>query len=408
MKHKRWIAGFLSVLFILCTPLTVFASMNGIDVSSHQTGIEVDKLSGVDFVITKATEGTTYVNPDCDRVYQDAKRAGYSLGVYHYASGGDALAEAKHFVNNISGYIGEAILVLDFESYAVNQGVGWAKDWLDAVYNMTGVKPMIYMSNSVVHRYDWSSVKNAGYGLWNAAYYYGYNRINGFMSAPPIKGSITPWDKNTIIYQYTSSGRLNGWNGNLDLDIYYGNVSDWNRLAGKTSSGNYNPSDTPHTEDKIIYYTVQTGDTLSEIAQRYNTTYTAIANKNGIKNPNLIYVGQKLVISGSYESNTATSEKTHTVKSGECLSVIASKYGINWKTLAQINNINSPYIIYPNQKLTIPTTNTQTHTTTYTVKKNDCLYNIGLKFGVSWKTIASINGIKSPYIIYTGQVLRIA
>ena len=353
MKHKKRLAILLSALFIMYTPLTAFASMNGIDVSSHQTGINVDKLSGVDFIITKATEGTTYVNPECDRVYQDAKRAGYSLGVYHYASGGDALAEAKHFVNNISGYLGDSVLVLDFESYAVNQGVGWAKDWLDAVYNMTGVKPVIYMSNSVIHKYDWSSVKNAGYGLWNAAYYYGYNRINGFMNNPPMKGSVSPWDKNTIIYQYTSSGRLSGWNGNLDLNIYYGNVSDWNKLAGKTSSGNYNPSDTPHTEDKITYYVVKAGDTLSEIANMFNTTYTVIAVKNGIHNPNLIYPGQKLVISGSYESNTATSGKTHTVKSGECLSIIASKYGVNWKSLAQVNNIKSPYIIYPGQVLRI-------------------------------------------------------
>ena len=44
--------------------------------------------------------------------------------------------------SNISGYIGEAILVLDYEGSAVYQGVGWAKDWMDAVYNMTGVKPL--------------------------------------------------------------------------------------------------------------------------------------------------------------------------------------------------------------------------------------------------------------------------
>ena len=117
MKRIRKAILSLILVFSFAIPLPVSAAMNGIDVSSWQTGIEVDEMS-MDFVIAKATEGTNYVNPDCDRVYQDAKRAGYSLGVYHFASGGDALAEAEHFVDNISGYLGEALLVLDFEGSA--------------------------------------------------------------------------------------------------------------------------------------------------------------------------------------------------------------------------------------------------------------------------------------------------
>ena len=76
----------------------------------------------------------------------------------------------------------------DYEASAVDQGVGWAKDWLDAVYNMKGVKPVIYMSNSVIHRYDWTSVSEH-YSLWNAGYYSGYNTIYGFVDNPPLRGS---------------------------------------------------------------------------------------------------------------------------------------------------------------------------------------------------------------------------
>ena len=89
-------------------------SMNGIDISSHQNGINLNAVP-CDFVITKATQGTSYVNPDCDRAYQQAKAAGKCLGVYHYASGGGAIAEADFFLKNVQGYIGEAILVLDWE-----------------------------------------------------------------------------------------------------------------------------------------------------------------------------------------------------------------------------------------------------------------------------------------------------
>ena len=106
---KRLLKFITPVLLALCMVLPVSASghtMNGVDVSNWQNGIEVDEMD-MDFVITKATEGVSYVNPDCNRVYQDAVKSGKKVGVYHFASGGDALAEAKFFVNNISGYIGE-------------------------------------------------------------------------------------------------------------------------------------------------------------------------------------------------------------------------------------------------------------------------------------------------------------
>ena len=120
--RKAILALFLVFSFAIPIPVSAAGTMDGIDVSNWQRGIEVDEMD-MDFAICKATEGTSYINPDCDRVYQDAKNSGKKTGVYHYASGGDALAEAKFFVDNISDYIGEAILVLDFEADAVNEGV---------------------------------------------------------------------------------------------------------------------------------------------------------------------------------------------------------------------------------------------------------------------------------------------
>lgn len=412
MKKFFKVIAPLLLAFCMVMPVSAAsATMNGIDVSSWQTGIEVDKMSSVDFVITKATEGTSYVNPECDRVYQDTVNSGKKVGVYHFASGTDALAEAKHFVNNISGYIGEAILVLDFEADAVNQGVGWAKDWLDAVYNMTGVKPVIYMSNSVVHRYDWSSVVNAGYDLWNAGYYKGYTTIYGFVSNPPLYGGLGEFANDTPLYQYTSSGRISGWSGNLDLNIFYGDESDWDTYTGHKSSGDYTPTDPPeHAEDKAVYYTVRSGDTLSEIAQRFNTTYQAIAEKNGISNPNLIYPGQKLLISGVYESSsggTSSGYATYTVRSGDCLSTIGAKLGVSWKSIASANGIKSPYTIYTGQILKIPGSSSGSSYTTYTVRKYDTLSGIASRYGTTYQKLASANGISNPNLIYPGQVIKI-
>lgn len=403
--RKRFIA-VITALLVLAIPVTANAEMCGVDVSSWQTGIDVSSMD-MDFVITKATEGTSYVNPDCDRVYQDAKKSGKATGVYHFARTGDPLAQAEFFVDNISGYIGEAVLVLDYEGNAVNQGVGWAKDWLDAVYNMTGVKPVIYMSNSVIHRYDWSSVQSAGYGLWNAAYYYGYQTIHGFLSAPPRVGGVSPWSESGMIYQYTSSGRLNGWDGNLDLNIYYGDRAGWNKLAGYTDGNDYTPSEPDHTaEDKVIYYTVQYGDTLSGIAAMYNTTYTYLAQLNGISNPNLIYTGQRIVISGKYGSSVGNSATRYTVQSGDCLSMIGVKLGVSWQRIASANGIYSPYTIYTGQTLTIPYGG-NSGGTYYTVRSGDCLSTIAARYGTSYQNIASLNGISYPYTIYPNQTIRV-
>lgn len=210
-------------------------ALNGIDISSWQAGINTAAVPS-DFVIIKATQGTGYVNHDCDRAYQQAKAAGKLLGVYHYASGGGAQAEAQHFLNNISGYLGEAILVLDWESgenAAWSQGVAYAKAFLDYIKTKTGIAPLIYMSKSVCRQYNWSSVAS-DYGLW-AAQYPNYNRT-GYQSNPWTDGAGWGAWSSPVIYQYSSSGSLSGWGGNLDLNIAYMDAAAWKRYAGAKQS----------------------------------------------------------------------------------------------------------------------------------------------------------------------------
>lgn len=205
-------------------------SMNGIDISNHQKGLNIANVP-CDFVICKATEGTGFVDHYCDGWIQKALQLGKKVGVYHFATGkSSGVAEADFFYKNIKGYVGKAILVLDWEANAVNRGVAYAKAFLDRIYQLTGVKPLIYMSNSVVHAYDWSSVVNADYGLWNAGYYAGYETM-GYNPNAPLYGGTGKW-KACALYQYTSSGRLSGWNGNLDLNVFYGDRAAWDKYAG--------------------------------------------------------------------------------------------------------------------------------------------------------------------------------
>ena len=143
-------------------------TLHGVDISNWQAGFDVKKCAG-QFMIAKATEGTTFVDKNCDGFVQQAKAAGIPWGVYHFAhDGGDD--EVDFFVKQVKGYVKGGILVLDWEADAVSKGVSAAKNFLDGVYSETGVRPLIYMSASVVTGSNWSSVYNADYGLWVAAY----------------------------------------------------------------------------------------------------------------------------------------------------------------------------------------------------------------------------------------------
>lgn len=101
---------------------------------------------------------------------------------------------------------------------------------------------------------------------------------------------------------------------------------------------------------KLTTYTVQAGDTLSGIASKYGTTYQELARINNIANPNVIYPGQVIKINGG------TVEKIYTVKSGDTLSEIANKYGTTWQNIYNNNRDiigSNPNLIKPGQVLKI-------------------------------------------------------
>lgn len=219
-------------------------ALNVIDIASWQMGINVG-AGGVaaDGVIIKATGGTGYVNPDCDRAFQQAIKSGKKVAVYHYAHElgfqGTAQQEADFFLKNVQGYIGKAILILDWESD--NKGdVAWAKAWLDHVQSKTGVKPLFYTYTGVLNSYNFSSIANADYGLWVANY--GTDAPQGYSQPNP---PISPYWKSTAMYQYTSNGFLNGWNKRLDLNVFYGDKKAWDAYAGTKSGTTPNPAPQP-------------------------------------------------------------------------------------------------------------------------------------------------------------------
>lgn len=203
---------------------------HGIDISSHQAGLNVAAL-WADFVIVKATEDDDYVNPYMVSQANATLGASKRLGFYHFARPGDAAAQARYFVSAVGSLRGKATLWLDWEANAVEQGPGWAKTFLDTVRSLTGSTPGIYMNGSAVNGYDWSAVASQ-YPLWYAG---GpdYSDYGSSYSDPEVP-NVSYWGA-PLIHQYTEDGRLPGYSGTLDLNRLRDRAT-WDRMIGGGAS----------------------------------------------------------------------------------------------------------------------------------------------------------------------------
>lgn len=196
-----------------------------------------------------------------------------------------------------------------------------------------------------------------------------------------------------------------------------------------SSSSGQSSSTTTNTEASAASYTVKSGDTLSGIANQYNTTVNQIVSLNQLSNPNLIYVGQVLKLKNSQTTNSSSSSSsstaattvgTYTVKAGDTLSAIASRYSTSSSTLASLNSLSNPNLIYVGQVLKVSSNastssstgssanSTVTTAASYTVKAGDTLSAIAAKYGTTYQALASANSISNPNDIYVGQVIKVS
>lgn len=211
--------------------------LRGIDISVYKSDLNLAAIH-FDFVVEKATGGIGYVNPDCDNKIQNAMQLGKKWGVFHYFGDGyndnDPIEEANYFVDNVLGYVGKGTFWLDWERGGnpnVNR-VDMALAWLNHVHDRTGVKAGIYMSMSIYTALDWSPVIVAGYALWVAAWPENNNIVPNYGIDPALDPN-PKWDGvvGDVIWQFTSTGRLDGYGGNLDCDLFYGDGNAWDNYA---------------------------------------------------------------------------------------------------------------------------------------------------------------------------------
>lgn len=333
----------IAALLLTFAPTASAADM--IDVSSWQSGINVT-TSGAQIVVAKATEGVGYVNPDCDRVVQDALTAGQGVGVYHFAhTENSAVSEANYFIDSTRGYIGKGIVpILDWEPSAP-WDTGWALTWLRIVEAAWGTKPIIYTYQYVENSYDWSNVVRENYGLWIASYTLSDTPIYGF-NPPAVQPTLRNWPF-AVAWQYTANGHVNGWAGGVDLSVVYGDLNTWHAYAG---SGQVAPKPTPQpapqpsTPDNTCdtdCVIIQSGQYVSMFwPDWWNVTVPS-------GNPSIVYPGDKVCHRGG---GTATVTRTYVVQAGDTLSGIAGYLGVNMYNITGYSS-GDMNLIYPGEVL---------------------------------------------------------
>lgn len=315
--------------------------MFGIDVSENNDIINWDLVKpNINFAILRlgwiGNKNNHTLDKQFERNYAECKRLGIPVGiyVYCYCKSEETIKQgAEWSMKMLQGKNIELPVYLDMEDGSI---VGCGR------YTLTN---MCIAFNTIIEQA----------GLW-AGVYANENWFNNYLNKEELKRRYTCWIasyKNGVdcykgeydIWQNSSNGRINGINGNVDTNYMYRDLVA--EIGNKSVS---QAVEQPKIEQKIETqntYIVKSGDTLSGIASKFGTTYQELARVNGIVNPNLIYVGQVLKINGQAQ------EKTYIVKSGDTLSGIAKKYNTTYQAIARKNNIANPNKIYVGQVLKI-------------------------------------------------------
>lgn len=394
-------------MYILVGPTYAFSPSSddiyeGIDVSSWQREIDFTQVknSGIQIVYIKSSEGFTLVDPYFERNYANAKANGLKVGFYHYVTARsveDAITQARFFVSNISGKVPDCKLAMDFESFGnltvseINE-VGLA--FIKTLEQLSGKEVIVY-SNTHTARTIFSG-EITKYPLWVAQY---------GVSNPTQNGKWNTWAG----WQYTSMGSVSGINGYVDRDKFTKDM-----FLNSSSSPVPNPDEIPTkpTIPNTTIITIQWGDTLSQLALKYNTTVAELVRLNNIANPNLIYAGATLIVPTKEtmpddNQSSISGQIIYIVKRGDTLSEIALRYGTTVAAIAKLNNIRNVNLIYVGQRLIIPSTNNSTGQIIYRIQRGDTLWSISRRYGVPIATIVMQNRIKDPNLIYAGNILII-
>lgn len=346
---KKIFVLILLILVMLCTKsLGIMPEstdfFEGIDVSNWQGYIDYEqvKKAEIDIVYIEASVGQDYKDPYFELNYENAKLNGLKVGAYHYLTAQsitEAEREAEFFASVISGKSIDCKLAMDFEEFGnlnkeqINE---ISRTFLEKIEELTGKETIIYsdLSNSQ----DIFQLSE-NYPVWIS--YYG-----NYVELENINTDWRKWQGQ----QYTDIGNISGISGYVDRDLFTAEI-----LLDDNSKIIEIESDDTKINSHRIEYIVKSEDTLWAISKEYNTSVIEIANLNEIENPNIINIGERLTIitNTNFKPIHSLGKTFYTVKSGDTLYALASKFNTTVEKIVELNNIKNPNYIYIGQRLRI-------------------------------------------------------
>jgi LysM repeat protein len=332
----------------------------GIDISHWQGdfNLKAAKAEGVEFVIIKGGGGDAglYVDSRFSDNYKKAQDLGLPVGAYWFSKAltvKEAQAEADYFYTNVlKGRRFELPIYIDVEH---KDQLALRKDRLTAVVKA--------WCNRLQAKGFWVGIYAS---LWTFASHVNDSELQGYAHW------VAQWDKKCeykgnegVLGMWQFGGETNALRSTqiagqtVDQDYMLVDYPSHIKAAGcngfeKPVAKPAAPAPAP-AAPAVKIHVVKPNETLSKIAAMYGTTYQEIVKLNGIKNPNMIYAGQKFKIPTAGATPTpAPVQRTHVVKAGEVLSGIAAKYGTTYQEIAKLNDLADPDKIYAGQTLKIP------------------------------------------------------
>ncbi|HAP4185154.1 TPA: LysM peptidoglycan-binding domain-containing protein [Enterococcus faecalis] len=306
-----------------------------------------------------------------------------------------------------------SIVALDFE-HGASSDVNANTETI--LYGMRRIKqagytPMYYSYKPFTLQYvDYQRIiKEFPNSLWIAAY-------PSYEVTPEPLYAYFPSMDGVGIWQFTSTYIAGGLDGNVDL-------------TGITDNG-YTATDKPETETPAIDAGEEVENTPSsdvKVGDTFKVKFNVDAWATGEAIPDWVkgnsykvqeVTGSRVLLEGILswiskgdiellpDSTTVPDkqpEATHVVQYGETLSSIAYQYGTDYQTLAALNGLTNPNLIYPGQVLKV---NGSATSNVYTVKYGDNLSSIATKLGTTYQALAALNGLANPNLIYPGQTLN--
>ena len=334
-----------------------------IDVSTHQGIIDWAKVkaSGVDGAIIRCGYGSDIASQDdkqWKRNADECTRLGIPFGTYLYSyakTTAQAKSEAEHVLRLVKGYNLSYPIYYDLEEAGTETGAIERAKVFGDIIEAAGYWCGVYANKS-----------------WWTNHLVGLER---FVKWVAQYNSVCTYSGSYDMWQYTSSGSIPGVNGNCDVNWCY---RDYPSEIAASSSSESKPVDSAPTGTTLdlVYRTMcdefgkgnnrkqALGSRYEEVQEVINHIATAYAQTLAEE----VWDGdygdgdiRKMVLGFRYDevmkivnkSKNKVTPQYYTVKSGDTLSAIASKYGTTYQKIAQLNGISNPNLIYAGQRLRV-------------------------------------------------------